>query len=100
MILVKNQQGVTSEDLAGVYKEIAEIVGLDNAYKIFRNFKGLQLMFPLKFYSSAYRAQQIIEEYDGNNIRNLAKKYEYSESRIRQILRREKITYNNGHEVG
>ena len=95
MELLNKQQGVTAEDLAGVYKEIAEIVGLENAYKIFHNFKGLQLMFPLKFYSSAYKAQQIIEEYDGNNVRNLAKKYEYSESRIRQILRSKKSDYNN-----
>lgn len=80
---------VTSADLAGVYREVAEIVGIDNAYKIFHHFRGLQLMFPLKFYSSAYKEQHIIEEYDGKNVRNLAKKYEYSESRIRQILRKQ-----------
>ena len=42
---------VTSEDLAGVYKDLAETVGVENAYKIYSHFKGLQLMFPLKFYS-------------------------------------------------
>ena len=82
---------VSSADLAGVYKEVAEIVGLDNAYKIFYHFRGLQMMFPLKFYSSTYKEQQIIEEYDGKNIRKLAKKYEYSESRIRQILRKRQV---------
>lgn len=82
---------VSSADLAGVYKEVAEIVGLDNAYKIFHHFRGLQMMFPLKFYSSTYKEQQILEEYDGKNIRKLAKKYEYSESRIRQILRKQHI---------
>ena len=77
----------TSSDLAGVYKEVAEAVGVDNAYEIFCHFKGLQLMFPLKFYSSEYIAQKIKEEYDGKNVRELARKYEYSESRVRQILR-------------
>lgn len=75
-------------DLAGVYREVAEIVGVDNAYEIFLSFKVQQLMFPLKFYSSEYTAQQIIEEYyDGSNVRELVRKFGYSESRIRQILR-------------
>lgn len=78
---------VTSSDLAGVYKEIAETVGVDNAYKIYSHFKGLQLMFPLKFYSKEYIAHQIHAEYNGKNVRDLARKYEYSESRVRQILR-------------
>lgn len=83
---------VTSADLAGVYREVAETVGIDNAYKIFYRFKGLQLMFPLKFYLSGYIAHQINEEYDGTNVRVLARKYGYSESRVRQILRNAKKT--------
>lgn len=59
MILLKSISKVTSEDLAGVYKEVAETVGVDNAYKIYSHFKGLQLMFPLKFYSREYIVQQI-----------------------------------------
>lgn len=78
-------------NLAGVYKEVAETVGVDNAFKIFENFKGQQLMFPLKFYSSEFTAQQIIEEYyDGSTVRELVRKFGYSESRIRQILRETK----------
>lgn len=81
---------VTSSDLAGVYKEVAETVGVDNAYKIYNHFRGLQLMFPLKFYSKEYIMQQIRTEYNGKNVRDLARKYGYSESRVRQILRKEK----------
>ena len=54
-------------------------------------YKGQQLMFPLKFYSSEFTAQQIIEEYDdGSTVRELVRKFGYSESRIRQILRETK----------
>lgn len=78
-------------NLAGVYKEMAEAVGVDIAYEIFKNFKGQQLMFPLKFYSSEFTAQQIIEEYDdGSTVRELVHKFGYSESRIRQIIRETK----------
>lgn len=79
---------VTSSDLAGVYKEVAETVGVENAYKIYSHFKGLQLMFPLRFYSKEYIAQQICAEYNGKNVHDLARKYSYSESRVRQILRK------------
>lgn len=79
---------VTSTDLSGVYKEVAETVGVENAYKIYIHFKGLQLMFPLKFYSKEYIAQRICTEYNGKNVHDLARKYGYSESRVRQILRK------------
>lgn len=81
---------VSSDDLAGIYKEVAKIVGVDDAYKIYNQFKGLQMVFPLKFYSREYIAQQICAEYNGKNVRELARKYNYSESRIRQILREQK----------
>lgn len=78
-------------NLAGVYREVAETIGVDNAYKIFENFKGQQLMFPLKFYSSEYTAKRIVEEYyDGYSVRELVRKFGYSESRIRQILKETK----------
>ena len=75
---------------AGVYKDLAETVGVENAYKIYSHFKGLQLMFPLKFYSKTYIMQQICSEYNGKNVHALARKYGYSESRVRQILREAK----------
>lgn len=82
---------ILPKNLAGVYKEVAETVGVNNAYDIFCSFKGQQIMFPLKFYSSEYTAQQIIEEYNnGNSVRELVRKFGYSESRIRQILRKAK----------
>ena len=87
VIFLESISDVTSEDLAGVYKEVAETVGVDNAYKIYSHFKGLQLMFPLKFYSREYIVQQICSEYNGKNVHALARKYGYSESRVRQILR-------------
>lgn len=80
---------VTSADLAGIYKEVAETVGIDNAYEIYLHFKGMQMMFPLKFYSNEYIAQQITEEHErGKNVRDLVREYGLSESRVRQILRK------------
>lgn len=79
---------VTSTDLAGVYKELAEQIGLQSTYVLYQYFKGQQITFPLKFYSNEYIAENVWKDHEeGMGIRKIAKKYEYSESRIRQILR-------------
>ena len=38
--------------MAGIYKEIAEIAGEEIAKTIHANFKGQQVVFPNKLYSS------------------------------------------------
>lgn len=78
---------VTPNDLAGIYKEIAEQVGVEVAYKLFEYFRGQQIAFPLKFFSKEFIANQIALEYDGSNIRALARKYGYTEARIRQLIK-------------
>ena len=43
---------------------------------------------------------KIREEYDGANIRQLAKKYEYSEKTVRRILKDEKVVGSHGKMEG
>lgn len=79
----------TTEDLAGIYKELAETVGIDNAHEIYLHFKGMQMMFPRKFYSHKYIAQQIVKEHEkGVSVRCLVQKYGLCESRVRQIIKK------------
>ena len=70
-----------------VYKEICEIVGLDATLKIYLRFKGQQISFPVRLYNPHLIQQNVIKEYDGHNIRELAKKYDYSEKTIRRMIR-------------
>ena len=70
-----------------VYKEICEIVGLDATLKIYLRFKGQQISFPVRLYNPHLIQQNVIKEYDGYNIRELAKKYDYSEKTIRRMIR-------------
>lgn len=70
-----------------VYKEICEIVGLDATLKIYLRFKGQQISFPVRLYNPHLIQQNVIKEYDGSNIRELAKKYDYSEKTIRRMIR-------------
>ena len=70
-----------------IYKEISEIVGLDNTLKIYLRFKGQQITFPVRLYNSHMIQQSVIKEYDGTNIAELAQKYDYSEKTIRRMIK-------------
>lgn len=69
-----------------VYKEIAEIIGLESTIKIYLRFKGQQITFPVRLYNPRIIQQNVIKEFDGTNIAELAKKYDYSERTIRRMI--------------
>ena len=81
-------------DLQGlneVYREIAALVGIENAYIIFRHFGGQQITFPVKWLSKEYVSAMATEKYDGHNMKHLAKEYGYSERWLRQIIKKNSI---------
>ena len=75
------------ELLNAVYKEISEKLGMDTAMSIYQMFKGQQISFPVRFFNSERIKQIIMREYNGENIRMLAIKYNYSEKSIRRIIK-------------
>ena len=70
-----------------VYKEICAELGFETALAIFKMFKGQQITFPVHLFSSKQIGKIISEEYDGSNLRELSKKYGYSEKTIRRIIK-------------
>lgn len=70
-----------------VYKEISEIIGLESTLKLYLRFKGQQVTFPVRLYNPHLIQQNVIKEYDGSNIRELARKYDYSEKTIRRMIK-------------
>ena len=76
-----------SELYNAVYREISEIIGLDATLKLYLRFKGQQITFPIRLYNPQLIQRNVIKEFDGTNIRALAKKYDYSEKTIRRMIR-------------
>lgn len=76
-----------SELFNEVYKEICEVIGLDGAIAIYQLYKGHQITFPIHLFNSKRIQRSIIKEYDGTNVRELAKKYGYSEKTVRRMIR-------------
>ena len=70
-----------------IYEEISEEFGFDVAIKIYQIYKGMQITFPTRLFNPEYVKRQIPIEYDGTNIKQLAKKYGYSEKTIRRMIK-------------
>jgi Mor family transcriptional regulator len=62
-----------------VYKDLIELIGIECTLKIYSQYNGQQLSLPKRLYSKAYVERKVVEEYNGSNIKQLAKKYSYTE---------------------
>ena len=70
-----------------VYRDIAEVFGMDVAIQFYQIYKGMQISFPTRLFNPDYVRTQIPIEYDGTNIKQLAKKYGYSEKTVRRMIK-------------
>lgn len=76
-----------ASDLAPIYKEIADEIGVDNTIKFFNQFKGQQITFPQRLYSTEYVAAYIHDNRGTMSVRELARKFDYTERSIRKFMR-------------
>lgn len=83
---VKDKKSTT---LNGVYETISELIGFDNAVKIYESFRGSQVNFPTRLFSKEFVLQEAIKAYDGTSesVNLIAIKYNYSERTVRKLLK-------------
>ena len=81
------------DGLNDVYRDIADEIGLENTLAIYKLFHGTQISFPNRLFSKEYTHRAIVNEYDGNNVSQLAQKYNYSERSIWRILKSDKTIF-------
>ena len=82
-----SEKQLEAENLSGAYAEIAALLGVEAAKKLYNLYRGTQVSLPIEFLNREYIFEQIISEYDGTNIRELATKYGYTEKWIRKIIK-------------
>lgn len=70
-----------------IYNDISETFGVDVAIQMYQIYKGMQITFPTRLFNPDYVKNQVPIEYDGKNIKQLAKKYGYSEKTIRRMIK-------------
>lgn len=92
MSIDKNK--LKGEYLNSSYSEIANLLGIEAALKLHSQYRGTQIFFPVELFSREFIVKQIVEEYNGYNVKELATKYGYTEKWIRKILK-DHIDNNN-----
>lgn len=83
---------IRKEDFNGVYANIFESIGQDVARDMHSKFGGQQFNFPKRLYSKEYVIRYLKENYDGSNVRKLAKELDYSERWVQAIINKNEIT--------
>jgi len=81
---------MSTEYFADIYEEIAIELGVEVAIKLHQLFKGQQILFPQKLYKKEYIYEYIRANYNGQNVRELSQKFDYSDRRVRQIINSKK----------
>ena len=78
-------------DLPPQFENIAIELGIDKIKALFKEFGGTSVYFPTEkmIYKEA-RNREILSEFNGFNIKELASKYNMSESYVRAIIRQKK----------
>lgn len=89
------------QDLQEQHQLIAEAVGIEGLIRLSEYFGGSSLNIPQKrnllkqkIYHTIYR------EYDGDNIKRLATKYDVSEATVYNIVRDRLVTKKGGNVLG
>lgn len=86
-IITMDPKTIKSEYLNNAYSELASLIGIDAVIKIHATYRGQQMFFPMDLFSKEFIRQQIIEEYNGYNIKQIAVKYGYTEKWVKKILK-------------
>lgn len=81
------KENVKGEYLNGSYSELADVIGVEAVLKLHAAYRGTQIFLPIELFSKDFIARQIVSEYTGHNVRELATKYGYTEKWVRKILK-------------
>lgn len=81
------KEKLKGEYLNGSYSELADLIGIDAVLKLHSKYRGTQIFLPVELFSRNFIAEQIVNEYNGHNVRELATKYGYTEKWVRKILK-------------
>lgn len=77
---------VKKEGAADVYNQLIELIGEENTLLVFQTFRGQQVTFPKRFYKSEYVIKEVRRRYDGSNLQELAREFDYTDRHLRKLI--------------
>ena len=82
--IILKEDKICSKDFAGIYSDIADIVGIEGTKKLFSCLKGQQITFPTRLYTQEYVVKEVQR-------RKLAAEYGYTEKWVRKLIKQENV---------
>ena len=70
-----------------IYKELAELIGVQNTKKVWNRYRGLTIQFPQRMCSPIYTKDFIRDNMDTMTIKDLAIQLNLTDRRVRQIIK-------------
>ncbi|WP_394873285.1 Mor transcription activator family protein [Clostridium butyricum] len=62
-----------SEKYRGIYKDMVEVLGHDITLKVYEQYRGQQVTFPMRMYSQEYVVEYLIKNYNGKNLKQMSR---------------------------
>lgn len=77
-----------SDNYSGIYKDMVEVLGEEITLKIYENYKGQQVTFPMRLYSKNYIVEYLIKNYNGKNLKELSRQLGYTSNWLQQVIKK------------
>lgn len=72
---------------SGIYQELIDLLGTQAVSKLYSNFRGQQIVLPMRLYTKEYVLNELKRRYDGKNLGILALEFGYTERYLRTLLK-------------
>lgn len=80
-----------SDNYSGIYKDMVEILGEEITLRIYENYRGQQVTFPMRLYSRKYIIEYLMKNYNGKNLKELSRKLGYTSNWLQQVINKTNI---------
>ena len=91
---IRKRRKADPSDFSGVYQDMVENLGVEVTKRVHKYYNGQQVTFPMRLYSKKYVLERL-KEYDGTNLKALARELGYSERWLRHLIEKTKDEKNN-----
>lgn len=77
---------INEKGVADIYNQLLELIGEENMLIVFQTFRGQQVTFPKRLYKTEYVIDEVRKRYDGSNLKELAREFDYTDRHLRKLM--------------
>ena len=93
------EQKINEEGVADIYGQLRELIGEEHMLMVFQTFRGQQVTFPKRLYKTEYVVKEVRKRYDGTNLKELAREFDYTDRHLRKLMFEESKVHEGGRRA-